>query len=678
MHFAIGASKNFPRIVLSLVVILLTIGKSTIVEAQQDIIYNDFAESQFLIGVRQFVQKDYSEAYGTFQKIFQQTPNNQRTTAAMIMGAKALFYEKQYYQSIQLLKNFLNEFPASLYVVDAHYTIGIDDYELSSYLEAAQEMLFVLDNSTGGKNATRAQKILDNLVAEHLSSDELAVLTSLASTKRTTFLFSLYTAEKKWQEGKKQEAIAEATTVASQNDDPVLARQAQVLIARFENKGFVKVGVVLPLMRMQPELTREKKLANEMRDGIQFAVDEYNAGAGRNGTSVKIDVQDSEHDAIIAMNAIQPWLSDSTVVAIVGPIFSNVVSAVARYVSPRRIPLISPTATDDGIASISRYIFQANPDYSTRAKLMAQYAVLKLGYKNLAVIAPTAVPNIAMADSFAAEAVRLGATVISQQRYSLGATDLRSLFRAMRRDAAVFNAPTAVSFVGKLPYAEVIRRLRTAGVRQSLLDSLTKSGGPLLASILFPENGEYILDSLQIPTQKVVVNVDSLQYPVNEIQAIYCPITNSSEIGIVTSQMTYFNIRAAILGSGEWNDPNELYLNKRYADGVIFNSDRWLEDSAGYNQFSTKFLAAKGYVPNDNVLFGYDTMELLLHLIQQGGTSREMLTELLSQVSDYRGFHSRISLTEDRVNSWLTILQYSKGKVSKIGEFEYKKNPFIP
>ncbi len=648
---------------------------ATASQAQDDVLYNNGAETQFLIGVRQYAQKNFTGAYESFQRIFQQIPHNQRTTAAMIMGAKALFQQQQYDASVALLKNFLDEFPSSVYAEDAHYTIGIDEYELNSYLDAAQEMLFVLDNGTDRKNFVRAQRLLDNLASEFLSSDDIDALASLARTNRAKLLLSLYAAEKKWETGNKQEAIAQAQIVASQKDEPLLAQQARNLIARFQSKGFVKVGVVLSLMRAQPELTREKKLAEEIYDGITFSVDAYNARIGKTGSTVKLDVQDSEHDPIIAMNAVRPWFSDSNVVAIVGPIFSNVVSAVAKFVSPQHIPIISPTATDNGIAAISKYVFQANPDYSTRGKAMAQYAVLKLGYKNLGVITPAVLPNSAMADSFVAEAKRLGATIVSQQQYVKGATDLRSLFRAMRKDAAEFNAEYAVSFAGRLPYAEILRKLRSAGVRQSLVDSLTEAGGEVLASNLFPANGKHILDSLNIPTQKITVDLDSLQYPVSSIQTVFCPISGSSEIGIITSQMTYYNIQTTILGSAEWNDPNELDLNKRYADGVVFSSDRWLENSFEYNQFAARFLAATGRLPNENVLFGYDTMELLLQLIQQGGTSREGLTALLSQVSNYHGFHSRISFTEDRVNSWLDILQYKKGKVSKIGEFEYKKNP---
>ena len=74
------------------------------------------------------------------------------------------------------------------------------------------------------------------------------------------------------------------------------------------------------------------------------------------------------------------------------------------------------------------------------------------------------------------------------------------------------------------------------------------------------------------------------------------------------------------------------------------------------------------------MLFGYDAMSLVLTQILNGGTTRERLTDLLGKVSDFPGYHSKISLTENRVNSYLHILQYKKGKISKIDEVYYKKD----
>ena len=305
---------------------------------------------------------------------------------------------------------------------------------------------------------------------------------------------------------------------------------------------------------------------------------------------------------------------------------------------------------------------------------MAQYAVLKLGLKNLAVVAPSFQPSSAIADSFVQESIRLGARIISDKRYFKGATDLRYLFSAIRREAAVFGNEQSIDFKGTVSYPEIIKRLTAMGVRKSTIDSLAEKQGKVIVQRLFGQNGKAIADSLGIPLQVEPFYLDSLQYPLTSIQAVFSPISSSSEIGIITSQLTYYNIKATVLGSGEWNDPTELDLNKRYADGVIFSSDRWVENSYAYGQFTSQFFQATQRQPIDNVLFGYDAMALVLTQILNGGTTRERLTDLLAKVSDFPGYHSKISLTENRVNSYLHILQYKKGKISKIDEVYYKKD----
>jgi hypothetical protein len=305
---------------------------------------------------------------------------------------------------------------------------------------------------------------------------------------------------------------------------------------------------------------------------------------------------------------------------------------------------------------------------------MAQYAVLKLGMKNLAVVAPGFQPSSAIADSFVQESLRLGALIISDKRYLRGATDLRYLFRAMRSEAAVFGQEQSIDFKGGVSYPEIIKRLTSVGVRKATIDSLAEKQGKVIVQRLFGPTGKAMADSLGIPLQVEPFYIDSLQYPVSSIQGVFSPISNSSEIGIITSQLTYFNIKGQLLGSGEWNDVNELDLNKRYAEGVIFSSDRWVENSYDYSQFTSNFLRMTQRQPTDNVLFGYDAMSLVLTQILNGGTTRERLTEMLSKVSDFPGFHSKISFTEERVNSYLQILQYKRGKITKIDEVQYKKN----
>ncbi len=87
------------------------------------------------------------------------------------------------------------------------------------------------------------------------------------------------------------------------------------------------------------------------------------------------------------------------------------------------------------------------------------------------------------------------------------------------------------------------------------------------------------------------IKLDSLHIPVTAIEAIYMPIASPEEIGVVGSQLVYYNIEAQILGSGDWYDLAELEANKRYADGVIFSSDTFVhpEDST-YQNFLARVL----------------------------------------------------------------------------------------
>lgn len=642
--------------------------------AQEEVVFNQAAEDHFLLGAKQFAQNEFKEAYLSFQRVIDEPTRNQRTTAAMVMSAKALFQLHSFRESIRLLKDFLDTFPHSLYAEDAHYTLSLDYYRLNRYPDAAGELLAVLESAKERKTFLRAQKIFENVASEFLTPQEIKDLLYFSKTDRSRKLLTLHLAEKEFDQGLYTEAMAHAREVLSGKEEPLTAQRARSLIVRLQSGTSVKLGVILPLMLKTEGVSREKKLTYEILDGAKYAVDEYNLKNSRQGVTVVIDVRDSEKDPLVAAREIQPWLDDKDFIGIFGPIFSYEVSPVVGIANSRKIPLVTPTATDNGIAAVGSYIFQANPDYSTRGKAMAQYAVLKLGFKNLGVVAPSFQPSKSIADSFVQEALRLGALVISDKRYLKGATDLRYLFRAMRSEAAVFGEEQSIDFKGKMSYPETMKRLLAVGVRKTLVDSLSDKQGKVIVQRLFGQNGKAIAESLGLPLQIEPFYLDSLQYPVTSIQAVFSPISSSNEIGIITSQLTYYNIKATILGSGEWNDPTELESNKRYAEGVVFSSDRWVENSYDYNRFVPKFFQATQRQPTDNVLFGYDAMSLVLTQILNGGTTRERLAEMLGKVANFPGFHSRISFTEDRVNSRLHILQYKKAKIVKIDEVEYKKD----
>jgi len=202
------------------------------------------------------------------------------------------------------------------------------------------------------------------------------------------------------------------------------------------------------------------------------------------------------------------------------------------------------------------------------------------------------------------------------------------------------------------------------------------AGGLTSVEFLLGERGAKIADSLKIPTQRIRAKYDSLNYPVTGIDAFFVPIAGSEEIGIVTSQIRYFNFQTQLLGTGNWDDPAQLEQNRQYANGVIFATDTyWEESDPQVQQFVHQFRTKYSKAPDANAMIGYDVMKLLLRAIRQGATRREEIVSALSSARPLQGVHSKIVLGPGRVNTYLTLLQFKARAIQKIGEIVVGRTP---
>jgi ABC-type branched-subunit amino acid transport system substrate-binding protein len=434
-----------------------------------------------------------------------------------------------------------------------------------------------------------------------------------------------------------------------------------------EQRSNVKVGVLLPLLR-ESEPSAVKELGNDIFEGIQFAVEEYSKNPA---TLVKVtlETRDTERDVLVATRGIQELTSDNDIIGIVGPVFSNEVSAVAFLANRHGYPLVSPTANANGIAATGQYVFQANPDYETRGRAMARFAVEKKGFRILAVLAPINTFGKFMAEAFAAEAIRLGATVVATEWYERGTADLKSQLSGIRKAGLRAGAEPMISFGGKMDRDEVARLVQL-GVPMKRIDSLMNKSALISATALLGPQAKRWVDSLGITAVYNDPNIDSLEIPVTAVEGIYIPISSADEIGIVSSQVVYYNIQAQVLGSGEWNNLKELDANKRYCANVIFESDSYVAESdPAYEQFVNAYVDRYKKRPSKNALYGYDTAAILLSTIHSGGTSREALMTGLRHVKNYQGLHAKINFSTKRVNTWLWILQYTADQIQLFDGF---------
>ncbi|MEE9288872.1 MAG: ABC transporter substrate-binding protein [Bacteroidota bacterium] len=640
-----------------------SVALSVTANCQESVESNYEAERRFSAAVEDFRSRKFFDAHRQFLSVYSDYPLHQRTTAAYVMHGKTLSRLGMSQASNEILSEFLQKFPASLYVGDARYTMALNALRDRNPANALRQFLWAIEKGSDSSTSANAESLVRVIVERMPSMVDVNRIHREFSGLPSGDFFTYVLAERSYAEDDIRNARELLQVLVRDSLESEFAERARALLRHIEGGGRVKIGVLLPLFSKARDVALQQ-LGQEFLAGIRLAVDEHNSDP-RSYAKVAVEIRDTERDPVVALRVIQELVSDSEIVAIVGPVFSAEVLATAGVANANGVPLISPTANANGIASVGQYIFQANPDYTSRGKAMAQYAVEKGGYLTLAVLAPIDAVGKYMAESFIEEATRLHATVVATEWYGTGTTDLYPQFRSIREKGLIEQADPLLTFRGRLQDG-LLEKLISAGAQERLVDSLLEHGSTVGVSELLGEDGRRIADSLGFPVIYPELKLDSLHIPVLAIDAIYIPITSPDEIGIVSSQLVYYNLQAQILGTGDWNDFGELEANKSYVDGVLFTSDTYVHPGdTSYQHLLQQILETMSLRATNNTLFAYDTMRLVLSVVDDGAITRDQIAERLASIRKFKGLHTSISFSE-RVNSELHILQYREGEVRSV------------
>ena len=648
---------------------VLLLAFPSVMVAQEAVEFSEQAENIFKDGLNLFVAGSYREAETQFDRIIQDYPASQRVTAAWVMKGKAYFQLDENLEAARTLKTFLAKFPSSTYTSDAETMLGavytrIGRYEeaLGSYVSAWRHLPLPIPDRLWREIVIA----LDSIIDQHVAVPALSRLIGETPVAGERAYLWLKVAEKEAERNNVTAAREALDTLSFRYYDNSFRDRIELVRKRLTRQGAVKIGVLLPLMAGAPP-SALKEVGNDVYDGIRFALDDY-ARDVSSGIKVSLEVKDTDRDSRTAARGVDEFADMNDVVGIIGPVFSMETSSAAVSANTRRIPLVSPTANANGISASGPFVFQANPDYETRGRAMAYYAIRVKGYHTFAVLAPGDSYAKSMAEAFIDEATRLGGKVLANAWYPQGTTDLKPELGEIRRAGMRASAEPSVSFAGKMKSSDLMRFVEL-GVPVKRIDSLMYKGSVVpVAWLLGPISRENV-DSLGLNVVYDETKIDSLEYPVTGIQAIYLPISSAEEIAVVTSQLVYFNFQTQMLGSGEWNNFTELNANRRYSSGVLFESDSHVDsNSTSYTDFQVGFAARFKRRVSRSVLFGYDTARLLLSLIRNGATTRESLLKALTGVRDFQGLHSKIGFPPDRVNSWVAVLQYRDDAIQKVDE----------
>src|SRR3990172_509236 len=182
--------------------LLLSIVLTGVSSAQDDsLLFRPDVERVFVAAMRHFSGARFDSAAAQFVRCMRDFPYNHRTTGAMVMAGKAYYRLGNYRESVRLLKNFLDLYPKSRYLQDAHYTLGLDYFRMLRYEDAASELSIAFETAPDDLTRDRSLRLLDELAMNYLSLADLQLLLPSAASDAVKVTLTIHLAERIYRSG---------------------------------------------------------------------------------------------------------------------------------------------------------------------------------------------------------------------------------------------------------------------------------------------------------------------------------------------------------------------------------------------------------------------------------------------------------------------------------------------
>jgi ABC-type branched-subunit amino acid transport system substrate-binding protein len=146
-------------------------------------------------------------------------------------------------------------------------------------------------------------------------------------------------------------------------------------------------------------------------NGIQLAF----AGQG-----TELLVRDTEGQAQVARAALDELIHDPSVVAVIGPLRSNVAEAIAVRAERAALPLVLLSQRE---AIAGQFVLQPVMTYERQAAQLAEYATTAMGVTRVGTLYPSDGYGSGLARAFEREFIRRGGQILGMVAYSPGARE---------------------------------------------------------------------------------------------------------------------------------------------------------------------------------------------------------------------------------------------------------------
>ncbi len=555
----------------------------------------------------------YEQAYEKFKQFAEFYTIESHHSIFRFMAAKSLYKAGRLEESEKHFQRFIQDLPSSDYIGAAYLYLGHIAYRDGDRLESAISYLKAIDFRSNKEAAQIAADNLIPLLRQELTIEDLNYLAD-------NYPRSEYAGEIVYHQGKRHYANERYKRAVKtfekylENYTPGFhTAEVKQLYSQAKEKAFKKItiGVLAPTSGTYDDYGKE------MVDGIKLAF----ADAKKiNGKEIELLFIDTKGSPVYATKAIKSLAMEEPAV-IIGPLRSESAVGASIVSNFNGIPLITPTASEKGIAGLGADVFQVSPPAERIAEKLAEYAIEEMEITEFGIIAPSDFTSRQVARAFSQKVYQLGGEVLSTTFYESGETDFSNQIKPLR---------------------EKLLMKTEEQLAMGIIDS-TEYFDEEKEEWLEQEDWRVYLGGLFLPG-----------YP--------------SELRLLVPQIRYHVITTQYLGLDGW-DSNALISDlERYIDGSIFATDYHPGmESDAWDEFIVKYYETYEKEPGRVSALAYDAATLVRNALENGATTAEEVAEYLREVENYDGVSCKINFKSTyNANDAVSIFRINDGMLARL------------
>ena len=555
-----------------------------------------------------------SEAIAPLKKIYNSSFSKREGEKAAVMLTECYLRDHKRTEAHDVASRFLEYHVKSAYRERMELARAIVDVENGSVFDGVEAMLKVLSYSTNPAARAHAKDVvIQTLAASLLNADQLQSLLEKYPVDRDVIGWLELQIGRECQNVKRYKAARYwYKKVLKSSNSESLQNTAKKGLSALEGLG-AGLPTVLVLAPLSGDFAEFGAAAVQ---GVVLAHEKADLKG-----KVNIRIQDTHADAAIALMRTQRAVNQDSVIAIVGPIMSAPATAVAAWLGAnyQHVPMLTPTATDGGIAKLGPNIFQVNITMDILSQTIADFAIKCLDIREFGVMSPLGDFGSSMSENFTQAVERRGGAVVAFRNYEEGRPDYKTEFNLLRD--VRFNQ-------------ENRRRNIARGVDD-------------LNSINQRDRKAYLADSTV------------------EIPGLFIPATNPADAGAMVSQAAFNKVSGTYLGTSGWYGRELLIQGKRLVEGSFFSVPDLDMDkgNTAYTDFAKEFSNRWGVEPGEDKVSGlsYDAANIIFTTMNAIAGKNDDMTHYINATKDFKGIYGDIKFRRG-ANANTKIVTVKKGK----------------